>query len=184
MASRLKTDHAAYAFAFGRCQVEGGTISLHLAETNGTLVHPSTVWKSIFKSGLYERLAAKCHSCNMERRPSNSLMQETQDLVCKINDSSRCSGLKSLNFKYLVLTEGSLFSKGLESGTMMSVWRQQWCMVEVPYRFGVAFPHIGLSLVKMNGLLIQSIYRGWYCTIPWLHSHFWHQIKYNFSKPN
>ena len=59
-----------------------------------------------------KELQPKSYTFNMETRPSNSTMHEYESMMSK-------------NFKYLAVAEGSLFVKGLESGTIMSVCTQQ-----------------------------------------------------------
>ncbi len=57
----------------------------------------------------------------METRPSDLTMHENTGTGVQKN-GSRCSGLMSQNLKYLAVAEGSLFTDGLESDTIMCLW--------------------------------------------------------------
>lgn len=70
-------------------------------------------------------------------------------------NGSRCPGPMSQNFKYLAAVEGSLFAKGLQSCTRMTVCRQQWSMVEGPCKSGAAFLQTELGI--WSELLVSSV---------------------------
>ena len=71
---------------------------------------------------------------------------------------SKCSGLMSQNLTYLAAAEASLFADGLESGTIMSVCRQQWTMVEAHCKSGAAFLQVELGI--WSGLMVTSVPRN------------------------
>ncbi|MGH0173381.1 UNVERIFIED_CONTAM: hypothetical protein FKN15_067962 [Acipenser sinensis] len=79
------------------------------------------VWSEV---DFMEDLQPKSHTSDVETRPSDSTMHENSGTGVQKN-GSRCSGRMSQNLKYLAVAEGSLFAEGLESGTRMSVCRQQ-----------------------------------------------------------
>lgn len=93
----------------------------------------------------------------METRPRDSTMHKNIGTGVQKN-GRRCSGLMGKNVKYLAAAEGSLFANGLESGTIMSVCRQQWSTVEVPCMFGVAFLQIEMEI--WSGLMVSSMLRN------------------------
>lgn len=92
-------------------KMSSSAISQELVETIGAQVPPSTVWRSLARSGLHERIASK-----METRL-------TIDLCKKISEVEY-SDLMGQNFKYLAVLGCSLFDEVLESSTIMSVCRQ------------------------------------------------------------
>lgn len=79
------------------------------------------VWPEVV---FMEELWPKSHTSDVETRLSDSTMHENIGTGVQKN-GSRCSGLMSQNLKYLAVAGGSLFAEGLESGTIMSVCRQQ-----------------------------------------------------------
>ena len=79
------------------------------------------VWPEVV---FMEELQPKSHTSDVGTRPSDSSMHKNIGTGVQKN-GSRCSGLMSQNLKYLAVAEGSLFVEGLESGTIMSVCRQQ-----------------------------------------------------------
>ena len=103
-------------------RMSSSAISSELAETSRTQVHPSTIQRSLVRSGLHGRVTAKSHTSHMKRRPRDSTMHKNIGTGVQKN-GSRCSGLMGKNVKYLAVAEGSLFANGLESGTIMSVCR-------------------------------------------------------------
>ena len=77
-------------------KMSSSVISSELAETSGTQVHTSTVRRSLARSGLHGRVAAKKLYPDMETRPSDSTMHENIGTGVQ-KHGSRCSGLMSQN---------------------------------------------------------------------------------------
>lgn len=105
-------------------KMSSSALSSELAETSGTKVHPSTVWRSPARIGLHGRIVAKkpyLHHGNKAKR-LNYARKYIETGVQKTD--SRRSGLRSQNVTYLAVTEGSLFAEGLESCSIMSVCRE------------------------------------------------------------
>ncbi|MGH0182638.1 UNVERIFIED_CONTAM: hypothetical protein FKN15_010133 [Acipenser sinensis] len=105
-------------------KMSSSAISSELAENSGTLVHPSTVRRSLVRSGLHGRLAAKkpylrrgnkAKRLNYARKHRNWGAEKWQQVLW--TDESK--------FEIFAVAEGSLFAEGLERGTRMSVCRQQ-----------------------------------------------------------
>ena len=78
----------------------------------------------MFEIDGYEKRQRKNTCFSHGTRRSDSSMHENIGIGVQKN-GSRCSGLMTENLKYLAVAEGSLFAEGLESGTIMSVCRQQ-----------------------------------------------------------
>lgn len=116
--------------------MRSSAISSEITEFWGTWVNSSTVQKYPVRSGLQGRTVAK--NPYMETRSTTKLCKET--LINGVQkNGSRCSGPMIQNKKYLAVEECSLCAEGLESGTVTSVCRQPWSMVEVLGKFEVAF---------------------------------------------
>ena len=77
-------------------KMSSSVISSELAETSGTQVHTSTVRRSLARSGLHGRVAAKKLYPDMETRPSDSTKHENIETGVQ-KHGSRCSGLMSQN---------------------------------------------------------------------------------------
>ncbi|MGH0150415.1 UNVERIFIED_CONTAM: hypothetical protein FKN15_017649 [Acipenser sinensis] len=114
-------------------KMSSSAISSELAENSGTLVHPSTVRRSLVRSGLHGRLAAKkpylrrgnkAKRLNYVRKHRNWGAEKWQQVLWTDESKFEIFGCSRRQF-VLAVAEGSLFAEGLESGTRMSVCRQQ-----------------------------------------------------------
>ena len=104
-------------------------------------VHPSTVLRSLARSGLHGRVADKTPNLRCGNKAK------------RLNWARKHQKWAAEKWQQVLWTDESD-----ESGTFMSVCRQQWSMVEVPYKFGTAFLQMELDI--WSGLIVSSMLRN------------------------
>lgn len=131
-------------------KMSNSAIGSELAETSGAQVY-SSIWRSLARITLHGKVAGQKQYILVK------VTQCTKTGTGVQRSCTRCSEMISQNLKYLALAEGSLFTVGLESGTILRVCRQHWSTVEVPWMLGTA----NLQMELVIGKRLDSTVNFW-----------------------